>query len=183
MVTGKRAFNASNTASLIAAIMERDPPSIEGIAPASLDWLLKRCLAKDPEERWQTARDLRAALERISVIATEAQQTRPPPRVVMLAWGFAAMFAIVAGTLAFLHFREPSAVLELSETSIEPPPNLRFAGVSGTPPAISPDGKQIIFEALSSDGKRQLWLRPLDSVTSRLLARHRRWDLSILVAR
>jgi len=59
MLTGKRAFDGSNTASVIAGILERPAPSVGAVAPASLDWALQRCMAKDPDERWQTATDLR----------------------------------------------------------------------------------------------------------------------------
>ena len=63
MITGSRAFEGATPASVIAAILERPAPSIADVAPPALDRVLKRCLEKDPENRWQTARDLRAALE------------------------------------------------------------------------------------------------------------------------
>src|SRR6266853_3616188 len=66
MLTGKRAFEGSTPASVIGAILERPAPSIADVAPPSLDRLLKRCLAKDPDDRWQTARDLKAELEWIT---------------------------------------------------------------------------------------------------------------------
>src|SRR6266851_5671259 len=66
MLTGKRAFEGSSPASVIAAIMERPAPSIATIAPPALDRLLQRCLAKDTDDRWQTARDLKAELEWIA---------------------------------------------------------------------------------------------------------------------
>ena len=76
MLTGKRAFRrASSPASVIAAIMERPAPSIADIAPPVLDRVLKTCLAKDPDERWQTARDLKRELEWIaSAPSLEARQ-------------------------------------------------------------------------------------------------------------
>src|SRR5665213_225697 len=75
MLTGKRAFDGASTASVIAGILEREPPSINDVAPSSLDWAMRLCLAKDPDERWQSARDLRAALERVTV--TEIDATAP----------------------------------------------------------------------------------------------------------
>src|SRR5450631_2372749 len=66
MLTGKRAFEGSSPASVIAAIIERPAPSISDIAPPALDRLLKRCLAKDPDDRWQSARDVKAELEWIA---------------------------------------------------------------------------------------------------------------------
>ena len=66
MLTGKRAFDGPSPASVIAAILERPAPSIASVAPPALDRLLQRCLKKDPDERWQSARDLKAELEWIA---------------------------------------------------------------------------------------------------------------------
>src|SRR5712691_11597985 len=66
MLTGKRAFEGSSPASVIAAIMERPAPSIATIAPPALDRVLRKCLAKDPDNRWQSARDLKDELEWIT---------------------------------------------------------------------------------------------------------------------
>src|SRR5262249_42643029 len=69
MVTGKRAFEGSSQAGVVAAILERDPPplsSLEPVAPPALERVVSRCLANDPEERWQSARDLRSELQWIA---------------------------------------------------------------------------------------------------------------------
>ena len=73
MLTGKRAFEGSSPASVIAAIMERPAPSISDIAPPLLDRVLARCLQKDREERWQSARDIKAALDLIALELAENQ--------------------------------------------------------------------------------------------------------------
>jgi len=62
MLTGKRAFEGASPATVIAAIVERPAPSISTMATPALDRLLQRCLAKDPDDRWQSARDLKAEL-------------------------------------------------------------------------------------------------------------------------
>ena len=166
MLTGKRAFDGANTASVIAGILEREPPSMGEVAPASLDWLVRRCLAKDPDERWQTARDLRAALERVEVIAIEAHVVKPS-RLPMLGWVVAALGIIAAAGLAFIHFRELPAEAPPTRFSIAPPENNHFAGAgSRMAPAISPDGRQLVFSASEANGRTQLWLRPLDSLTA-----------------
>src|SRR5580704_13643336 len=66
MITGKRAFDGANSASVIAAILERPAPSVSAVAPASLDRVLKRCLEKDADRRWQSAGDLKLELEWIA---------------------------------------------------------------------------------------------------------------------
>ncbi len=78
MLTGKRAFEGSSPASVIAAIMERPAPSIATIAPPALDRLLQRCLAKDPDDRWQSARDLKAELEWIASASGEGIASSAP---------------------------------------------------------------------------------------------------------
>src|ERR1700680_3790401 len=72
MLTGKRAFEGSSPASVIAAIMERPAPSIADVAPPALDRVLRKCLAKDPDERWQTARDQKGELQWIASASSEA---------------------------------------------------------------------------------------------------------------
>ena len=98
MLTGKRAFEGSSPASVIAAIMERPAPSIATIAPPALDRLLQRCLAKDTDDRWQTAKDLKAELE---WIASGSSEGTVAPAVVarhrVLPWIAAAV--MTAGRL------------------------------------------------------------------------------------
>src|SRR6202022_3554033 len=69
MLTGKRAFDGKSQASVIAAILERPAPSVSNVAPVALERVLKRCLEKDPENRWQSARDLKAEVEWIASAA------------------------------------------------------------------------------------------------------------------
>ena len=162
MLTGKKAFDGSNTVSLIAAIMERPAPSLGEIAPSALDWVLRRCLAKDPDERWQSAVDLRAALERIEQAGAEMEQSRLSSRAAPWAWIAAvALLALIAAGLAFIHFRERPPDAFLTRTSINPPETYNLAG--GLPVAVSPDGRQVVFGLVSADLKSQLWLRRLDS--------------------
>jgi eukaryotic-like serine/threonine-protein kinase len=68
MLTGNRAFDGATPASIMGAILERPAPSIGDVAPAALDRVLKRCLEKDPADRWQSARDLRSALELVATV-------------------------------------------------------------------------------------------------------------------
>ena len=85
MIKGKRAFEGATPASVIGAILERSAPSIADVAPTALDRVLKRCLEKDPENRWQTARDLRAALDLVSTgfqTCSRASGARPAPLAV-----------------------------------------------------------------------------------------------------
>jgi eukaryotic-like serine/threonine-protein kinase len=175
MLTGQRAFDGSNAASVIGAILERDAPSLAALAPAEIDWVVKRCLAKDPNDRWQTARDLRAELERIAEqgwreFATGSKHSNP------VRWALFAGLATLAvpglAALAYVAFHERAVELTPVRFSIAGPDNGRFdfanRGVVNV--AISPDGKRIAFSAAGADGRAQIWLRSLDSLTARPLA-------------
>ena len=169
MLTGKRAFDGANTASVIAAIMDREPPPVAQVAPPALDWALRRCLAKDPDERWQSARDLRAALERVSDSATEVTSQLKPDHSRRMWIAAIVVVTLAAVAVSAIHFREKPPETPVMRFSIAPPEKNRFARVA-TPPAVSPDGRQVVFAATSDDGKSQLWLRPLDSLTAQPLA-------------
>jgi serine/threonine protein kinase len=160
MLTGKRAFEGSSPASVIAAIMERPAPSVAEVAPLALDRVLKTCLAKDPEERWQTVRDLKREME---WIASAAEPTTTAPRKAQadwLPWGVAAAMALCAAALALLHFREtPPAEPASIIFSIPPPEKSSIDYFS-----LSPDGRLLAFVA---DGR--LWIRPLDSLQAHAL--------------
>src|SRR5262249_9895015 len=92
MITGKRAFEGASAASVIAAIMDRPAPSIADIAPPALDRLLKKCLAKDWEDRWHSARDLKHEIEWIATTAAIEATSGPARSRSWLGW--------VAGAIA-----------------------------------------------------------------------------------
>jgi serine/threonine protein kinase len=103
MATGKRAFEGKTTASVIAAILEREPPAISSVQPMSppaLDRTVKICLAKDPDERFQSAHDVKLQLEWIRDAGSQASAAAP---VVAhrknregVAWAAAAFLLVVA---------------------------------------------------------------------------------------
>ena len=171
MLTGKRAFAGSNAASVIAAILERPAPSVADVAPAALDRVLKRCLEKDPENRWGNARDLGAALECVSAVEPTIPVEAPPepvkPRMRPWLWAVAAVFAVAAMALGFIasnhKTEEPPRVLRMSIL----PPERTTLPANGVP-ALSPDGRKLAFAA-NGPGKTSLWVRDLDSLTAREL--------------
>lgn len=101
MVTGKRAIEGASPVSIIAAIMERPAPSISEHAPPALDWVLQRCLAKNPDERWQSAKDLKSELEHVASSLNEApaasvQRHRDPQRLRLAVGALALLFVVAA---------------------------------------------------------------------------------------
>src|SRR5262249_43163344 len=131
------------------------------------DRVIARVLAKDPAERFQTARDLKTAL----LWATDEP---PPPATrakttgTWLPWAVAAVMGVAAVTLGVRWWMQTPAIHETSRFVIEPPPGVVFNYyITGS--AVSPNGRSIVFRAGGNGGVPSLWLRPLDSLTARLL--------------
>jgi serine/threonine protein kinase len=92
MISGRRPFAADGRAALMAAIVAAEPPALSSLqpaVPASLDRLIRRCLAKDPDDRWQTARDLAAEVRWIAEAGTDATTPAPvnAPAHRFVLWG------------------------------------------------------------------------------------------------
>ena len=173
MIAGRRAFEAASPADLVAAILEHEPAPLSvhaPLVPPPLDRLVATCLAKDPDERWQTARDLLRELRWLrddSAVrsASAAVVTAAPRRgfaVAVLAAAAAAIGAL--GLVAFM--RQAALPPSRVDFQIYPPPGTRFPRGSAEM-AVSPDGSRVVFTALSADGRRKLWLRRFDAVDSR----------------
>jgi Tol biopolymer transport system component/predicted Ser/Thr protein kinase len=171
MLTGKRTFDGVSRASVIAAILERDPPSVADVAPPALDRVLRRCLSKDAEERWQTVRDLQTAL----ALVTEPRTPVRPVRTRLLPWILAAALAIFALIVMWSARRgSPRAGGEVVRFTIYPPQGTVFTGAHNTTVsvpqfALSPDGRAIVFSAGAATASPMLWLRSLKEVTAHAL--------------
>jgi Tol biopolymer transport system component len=173
MATGRRAFEGRSQASLIAAIIEREPtpPSqVMPLLPPALDRVVQQCLTKDPEERIQTAHDVKLQLQWIAeggsqagVPAPIAGRRRGRER---LAWSVAGVTAVTAialgGMLLLRRGREPVVV----RFSIAPEAGAR--NVSW--PRISPDGRLLAYQADDSARVSRIWIRPVDAFAATPLA-------------
>src|SRR5262245_29074576 len=167
MATGRKAFEGKSQASLIAAILEHDPPSLATIAPAAppaLDRLIRNCLAKDPDERIQTAHDAMLGLRGISESSTPgalAPAVRERKAAAFLPWLIVAALSALALWLG----------LKAGGT---PAPSNRSRGALRTnvllperiglnTAVVSPDGSQVAIAGIDQSGKIQLWIRRMDS--------------------
>jgi Tol biopolymer transport system component len=177
MATGRKAFAGNSQASVIAAILEREPPpmsSIQPMTPPALDRVVKICLAKDPEDRWQATRDLWRELKAISEGVAEPAApalSGPLARSLRLWMAATAVLLLATVSLAVIHFREkPAPEAPTVQFSVFPPENVTVAPLIGNTLAVSPDGRRLAFIALTADGKQLLWIRPLDSRVAQPLA-------------
>jgi serine/threonine protein kinase len=178
MATGKRAFEGKSTTSVIAAILERNPPPISALRPMfprAPDNVVKTCLEKDPEERWQSVRDLRTNLKWIAEGdgAGTSSAVKHNPWRERAAWMLA--LALLCGLAFFAagHYRAPSAS-DPVRFSVNPPEKAVFSGPPNlTVPvpqfALSPDGRAMVFVANASGADPVIGLRSVDQVTARPL--------------
>ncbi len=173
MATAKKAFSAKSTASLIAAILKEQPRPIselQPMAPPALERVVKTCLEKDPDERWQNAGDLKRELGWIASAGSQAGIPAPVvakrktrDRAIWIASG-----ALLAFAAAYLFWH--SGLWQTSPTpvhlSVALPAGKALPNDSTDPLAISPDGSVIVFSARGDDRKTQLYMRKLGSFES-----------------
>ena len=176
MATGRRAFDGRSQASLISAIMTGEPatiaPSGPGEAWGGIDRAVRQCLAKDPEERWQSAGDLKRELEWIRAQGSQSGVVRPgapaaaPARrganAPLIGWAVGATLA--AAALLWKVTTTPG--VESASVSMTMPAGLVMSPEPGDV-AISPDGKHVAFASIDSTGRNHLWIRDLDDPVPR----------------
>ena len=168
MLTGKRLP--------LALLIDSDPDlsKLPADTPAAVKKLIRRCLDRDPQRRLQWIGEARIAIEDGLSGAGDAGAADAAAEPGWKAWGWiAAAAALVAcGALALVHFREKPVEAPLVRFTISPPEKTTFTigGAAVRPPAISPDGRRLLFKATSQEGRDQLWVRSLDSFDARPLA-------------
>jgi eukaryotic-like serine/threonine-protein kinase len=177
MLTGRKAFEGKTRAALLGAILKDEPAPVSQLqpqAPCALDRVVATCLAKEPDDRWQTMRDLLREL-RWAATATDAPpvpveaQRRVGGARARVLWALATLCGIAAVAASVLVLRAPRATAgDPVRFTIAGPDNSFFSG--STPQiAMSPDGRTIAFVA-TLDNRTQLWVRALDDLAARPLA-------------
>jgi len=179
MATGRKAFEGESQASLIASILTEHPPALTSARPAmesdgslvALEHVVERCLAKNPDERWQTMRDVKLELDWIAKGRTTTRLLPSRRRFrarEATAWAVALVAILAASTLAFIAFRSPPVVD--TRFIVSPPAGTTFwVAESRTQIAVSPDGRRLAM-IVSRGGRQQIWIRSLDSVFAEPLA-------------
>ena len=181
MLSGKKAFEGKSQVRLMAAILEDEPKpltTIQPLASKEMEWFIAACLTKNPDDRWQTARDMLRELERVRenaarpVAQAEAAASRPVWRKALTAaHAFTTIALLAAIGLGYLYLRPGAAPLTRFQVTL-PEKTSFFAptallGANGG--TISPDGRRLVWGAVEAGGKSQLWVRSLDEVAAQPL--------------
>jgi Tol biopolymer transport system component len=174
MATGHCAFEGRSAATIAAAILTVDPPpvsSLQPTAPPALDRLVRVCLEKSSDKRWQSAHDIGVLLRTMASAAEEnagaALRRKEPSAVRWIPWGVAAAAAAAALFLALRPSIATAPAATAVTFSVPPPPDLRFlSSAEGSEIAVSPDGTKLAF--VTANGG--VWVRPLDALTATAIA-------------
>jgi Tol biopolymer transport system component/predicted Ser/Thr protein kinase len=175
MATGKRAFEGKTSASVMAKILETDPApmsSLQPMTPPALDHVVKKCLAKEPDQRWQTASDLCGELKWVAEGSTQSAKpvsTIAERRGLVQRWVLISGLAclIVAAIAGFVGWNlKPAPPRPVTRTVINLPPGDQLAGLDYPAIALSPNGAQLAYVA-TRDGIQQIYLRAMGSLESR----------------
>ena len=178
MATGMRPFAGDSPARVMSAILTDDPSPLSALrplTPTALERVVEMCLAKDPEDRWQSAHDLAKEL-------SWAAEAAPAPGAALkknrhwLAWTAAAAFFLTTVGLVLRPSREQPTAAEPVQFVVMPPAGGTFtgdglAGSNAPSPqfSMSPDGRYLAFIASTADGRPRLWVRSLDALAARAL--------------
>jgi eukaryotic-like serine/threonine-protein kinase len=185
MLTGRKAFEGKTQTSLLAAILERDPPpltTVQPLAPPLVDSIVRKCLAKNPDDRWQAASDLGSALrwaaEGVSAGTSGASAVvgtrtgaRRAAQGALAAAGILGVLAIgvAVGGRYMSTVATPAALVRLE---MKPPADVTLTPspiASAAQLALSPDGRRLAFVGALKRATSQLWIRPLDGVEAQPL--------------
>jgi serine/threonine-protein kinase len=179
MATGTKAFEGNSQASLIGAILKDDPrpiSSLQPMSPPALDRVIRKCLAKDPDARWQSARDLRDELqwtvEARSQVAVPTPKTSSPQqtnwrRAMPWVAGMLLSGAVIGLDVWSLTTEEPTNRPLISRFVITPPESAPLTQLGGRNVMISPDGRRIVYVGEDAKRGRLLFVRDIDALEGR----------------
>ena len=173
MATGRRAFDGTSAMSVANAILEKTPEPITTMQPglpAALDVIVRTCLAKDPEERYASAHDVKLQLKLAGESQPQAEGTGANSGARVREWLLAGALVVtvaMAGWLGYGRWRQTQTPRQVVESSLELP-GYALSGAGGAAPqmailslALSPDGQYLAFKGKGPGGGSQIWMRPL----------------------
>ena len=165
MATGKRAFQGKSQISVASAILEKDPEpisSLQPLAPLAFEHVVRTCLEKDPDDRWQSARDIKSVLELIQAHAMQAVALPASPWRERAAWIAAAVLALTSALSLWSPWRAaPTSSQPMAQLDLDLGAPVSGSRV-GTAAIVSPDGTRLVFVSNGADGRSRLSKRRLD---------------------
>jgi Tol biopolymer transport system component len=179
MLAGRRPFDGATLPDLLTAVLTAEPPwaALPAATPDTVRTLIARCLTRDPRRRLQAIAEARIALESVAegdaglnrLDARAAPEPAPARHGARLAWTLAAAALLAALALAWALLGRPAAARPAVRLTFEPPEGVAFDSSQTDYLAVSPNGRMLVFSGRTPDGRRQLWLRALDSADARPL--------------
>jgi serine/threonine protein kinase/Tol biopolymer transport system component len=176
MLSGKPAFGGKTKASMIAAILSSEPPplsAVQPLAPPAVERVIKQCLAKDPDERWQSAGDIARELKWIaeggSQASAQAQTISHRRKLPYLPWAMAAIGVAFAAVFGVLLANRTPKTQPLIRSLILPEENTTplIMQDNAGPVVLAPDGSALAYVAMDSHGQILLWVRKLNEIHAR----------------
>jgi Tol biopolymer transport system component/predicted Ser/Thr protein kinase len=172
LVTGRPAFSGPSQASLIAAVLKETPPPVSATVPVphAIERVVMTCLEKDPDKRWQSAREARHALDWMAhqpaaALEIAAGGGSKRPTLWKTLTGVSAITAAGALVALWAIASRPAPAPEVIRFQVPPPQNTRFEIYV----AVSPDGRHLAFTAIDADGVPRIWVRDLKTLEARPL--------------
>jgi Tol biopolymer transport system component len=186
MLAGRRAFSRATAVETLSAIIRDEPPSLRELTPAipvPVQWVVDRCLAKSPSDRYGSTRDLARDLATardhfsqltasgVAGVSAAASGGRARTRE-LVAWALVATLFAAGLALVFRVTSRPATDLAVPvRFALSPPKDAHFSwGIGSRPFAVSPNGRHLAFTAIGPDNRRRLWLHSFDSIESRPIA-------------
>ncbi|MDQ6803299.1 MAG: serine/threonine-protein kinase [Acidobacteriota bacterium] len=163
MATGRRAFDGKTRTSIVAAIISGEPrllAEVQPMTPRAFEHVVTKCLAKDPEDRWQSAADI---AEELHWIAEERPADSAARRSILPAIAVAAIVAILLSAATGLWFlRRNSRDGALRYVDLTAPEGAAFVFDTSTA-VLSPNGQEVAMVAKGENAPPMLWVRTLSS--------------------
>jgi eukaryotic-like serine/threonine-protein kinase len=170
MLTGKRAFAGRSQASLIGAIMHAEPPAIvaeQPLTPPALDRAIRTCLAKDPDDRWQSARDVWRELQWVRQDRGGAAVSRSRLARIGVVLAILMALALLAVGVGVIMRTQPK--LQPARFTIAPPEGTSLPSPGQAySPTIAPDGTALVFHVVRN-GKQFLAVRMIDALEAHVV--------------
>ena len=142
---------------------------VQPLTPPALERLVQKCLAKDPDERWQSASDLASELNWINEVASADMPAAANSRTEGERWIWVSVVLLLLAALGAVYFRSFPSRQQPTWSSILSPEQTKFAYFAG-PVAVSHDGRKLALVATTPAGEEVVWVRPLGSPSAQALS-------------